>query len=62
MNTIRFHLTSHPMTDFPCICMYVFDKVKRAGYDTSKMTCKQIQDTYYKLCHLHPEYKPLIVK
>ena len=58
---LPFHLTSHPATDNPCICEYVFDRLDESGICTDKMTFTQVQDAYYKLRKSHPEYLYLSV-
>jgi hypothetical protein len=37
------HLTSHPSSDNPCICDYVFDRLEAAGLQPEKMTTIEVQ-------------------
>jgi len=58
---IPYHLTSHRVSDNPCICQYVFGRLEEAGYNTATMTVEQVQNTYDVLCEQHPEYLPLYI-
>jgi hypothetical protein len=57
---LPFHLTSHRVSDNPCICEYVLDRLEEAGYP-EKMTFEQIRVAYDQLRQDHPEYPYLLV-
>ena len=44
-----FHLTSHRVTDRPCICDYVYNKLDQAGLHPEKMTYIEATVAYDRL-------------